>query len=82
MVQRHILGIMEIILFELLDKESRQEIVYTNLYSDVEKYAKANNLSIIGEIKSYSPAMLLKYYKWIGSGNNPYVVSRPWKYKN
>ena len=73
---------MKIIIFELLDKESRQEIVYANLYSDIEKYAKVNNLSIKSEIKSYSPAMLLKYYKWIGSGNNPYVVSRPWKYKN
>ena len=47
---------------------------------EIEKYAKENNLEVGEEIKSYSPAMLLKYYKWVGSGNNPCVVSRPWKY--
>jgi len=72
---------VKIFLYELINKENEQEIVYASHFSDIEKYAKAKSFLIKEEIKSYSPAMLLKYYKWVGTGNNPCVVSRPWKYK-
>ena len=77
---------MDVCLYELISENNRPEIVYATTLKDkkdlkeIEKYAKENNLEVGEEIKSYSPAMLLKYYKWVGSGNNPCVVSRPWKY--
>ena len=71
---------MDVCLYELLSETDRSEIVYASSLKEIEKYAKENNLEVGEEIRSYSPAMLLKYYKWVGSGNNPCVVSRPWKY--
>ena len=51
---------MDVCLYELVSENDRPEIVYATTLKEIEKYAKENNLQVGEEIKSYSPAMLLK----------------------
>ena len=65
----------------ILDSEDKMHYVYGS-YEEVEAYAESVDGYVINYLDHVAPSMLQSNFEYVGKGNDPAQISRPFDYEN
>ena len=63
----------------ILDSEDKMHYVYGS-YEEVEAYAESVDGYVINYLDHVAPSMLQSNFEYVGKGNDPAQISRPFDY--